>query len=906
MVAEVKRNMKKFWRFGLAASLLATAGSSARASTLPSQANLQFQTSSRERDPGIGDWYTTRTSASTDRVHRILVEVTQALLDANAGTINVQVFDADNVGALDEVTGTSDPARFEIRASNGTTVLQSQTVPSTASDGTTLTFPISSPGTYQLVVVNGAFPINGTTTADVNNDDNTYSVSIPGNSTLIGQFQGTFSPTAAVAALNFYFLVGPGQANLRLRNFDLDSNGSPSVSYTRPGYPVGSPGTNIAGTASVNASWNNGGNLNTGEDTVSVSNANPYPDAGQWGLTVSNIGSGNQFILEANSGGNRLVLLDQPPGNADAGNFTITPSGTLPATIGTPVDHPFTVTNNFFTNDIINFTLAGTGANYTAVLYDAATNTPLVDGDSDGRVDTGILVPYQTKSYYLRVTPNAGAAATDTTRINATSLMDTRVTPAVVTTEFVDKTTTITNVTNVSGTLYSDANSNSTLDASETGFPTTGFFVKLVPAAGGNAILATAVNPTSGAYQFTNIAAGSYNLVLDNNNTLTDTTPTVPANSVGTEYPNGIRPVTVPAAGALNQNFGRFTGAVLSGRVFRDTGTGGGTANDGVLNGGEVGIPGVAVRLQNAAGSITYDTAITDANGDYTLYTPATGGSLRVIETNLSSYVSTGGTVGNTGGTYVLTTDATTFTATGGTSYANVNFGDVPPSIFTNDNVRLAGPGETVVMPHVFTPGTGGTVTFSLAATANPTSGWSNLIYQDTNGDGILQPGEPQITGPIAATAGVPIPILVKVFTPLGAPTNSQETLQVSAALTYANRPAITETLGRTDLVTLSSSSGLLLTKTVDRSTARAGDDIVYTITFTNSGNAALGNIVVNDFTPAFTVFRSGGTGALPQNLTGVTTVFPAVNATGALRWTFAGTLAPGRSGTVTFTVRLQ
>ncbi len=914
----MRSNLKTFCRGLLVAGSLFTGllftGVSARAGILPSQPTAELQTSGRSRPPGVGDWYTTATSASTDRVHRILVEVSQALLDANGGVVNVQVLDAENAGTNDETIGALDPTQFELRFASGAVASAAQIAPTGSLDGTILTFPITAPGSYQLISVDGAFPISGDATVGLNDDDNSFTVSIPGNTTLIGQFQGCFSSSRSLPGpfnLNFSFLVGPGQANLRLRNFDLDRNattGNPTVSYVRPS------GATIAGTTSADSLWNGPApTLNTGEDTVTVGQAGPYLDAGQWALGVSNIGANNQFVLEANSGTQRIVLLDQPVGVADAGNFRITPDSTLPGVVGTPTDHPFSVTNFFFTNDIVNFTLSGTSPNYTAVIIDAATGLPITDTDLDGtsaagvkRVDTGILLPGQTKNYILRVTPLAGAGQTDTTRVTGISFMDERVVPAATTPLFVDKTTQLTSTTNVSGTIYNDLNRNSTLDNGEIGLPTTGFFVKLVPTAGGNAVAVASVNASNGTYSLLGVTPGNYNLVLDDNNTLTDTTPTVPPGTSGTEAPTGVRPVVVPTAGAIDQNFGRFGGAVLTGRVFRDDGTGGGTANNGILDGGEVGIAGVTVRSQNSAGTVTFGTTTTDANGNYTLTAPAAGAAIRIIETNASSFRSTGATVGNSGGTYSLATDATTFTPTAGTTYTNINFGDVPPSIFTIDNTRTATAGESVVMPHVFTAGTAGTLNFTLSATSNPATGWSNLLYRDTNGDGILQAGEPQITAPLVVTAGQQIAVLTKVFTPLGAPQNSAQTLSVTAALTYANAPAIIESITRTDLVTIAAGSGLILTKSVDRATARAGDDITYTLTYRNSGNDSIGNLVINDTTPAYTTFRSGATGALPANLTAVATVFPGVGVAGPVRWTFTGTLPPGGSGTVSFVVRLQ
>ncbi|HEX8464986.1 MAG TPA: hypothetical protein VF627_10260, partial [Abditibacterium sp.] len=583
----MKRFSRQFARVALA--LVAVANiPSARASDIPSQPFAELQTSGRSRGPGIGDWYTTATSASTDRVHRILVEVSQELLNANGGVVNVRVLDAENAGTNDELLGTPDPTRFEVRTLSGAVASPAQTVPSGAPDGTTLTFPLTAVGSYQLLSVDGAFPINGDATATLNDDDNSFRVSIPGNTTLVGQFQGNFSSSRASAGpfdLNFYFLVGPGQSNLRLRNFDLDRNaaGNPTVSYLRPS------GTTFAGTNSVDGQWNGPSpTLNTGEDTVSVAAASPYLDAGQWGLNVSGIGGNNQFVLEANAGIDRLVLLDQPVGAADAGNFRITPDGILPGTINQPTDHLFSVTNFFFTNDIVNFSLSGTSPNFSAVLIDAATGNPLVDTDSDGttaggakRVDTGVLLPGQTKNYILRVTPRVAVGPSDTTRVNGVSFMDERVVPGTTTTLFVNKTTQLSASTNVSGTIYNDANRNSALDNGEIGLPTSNFFVKLVPTAGGDAVAVASVNSSNGTYSLLNVTPGSYNLVLSNNNALNITAPVTPPNTAGTEAPTGIRAVVVPTAGAIEQNFGRFGGAVITGRVFRDDGTGGGIANNG-------------------------------------------------------------------------------------------------------------------------------------------------------------------------------------------------------------------------------------------------------------------------------------------------------------------------------------
>ena len=81
-----------------------------------------------------------------------------------------------------------------------------------------------------------------------------------------------------------------------------------------------------------------------------------------------------------------------------------------------------------------------------------------------------------------------------------------------------------------------------------------------------------------------------------------------------------------------------------------------------------------------------------------------------------------------------------------------------------------------------------------------------------------------------------------------------------------------------------------------------------YTVAYTNGGSGALNSIVITDATPAFTTFLSATcTAPLPASLTACSpTTQPSVGGSGAIAWTLTGSLAPGASGTVVFTVRVN
>ncbi|WP_158235688.1 S-layer family protein [Limnohabitans sp. G3-2] len=392
----------------------------------------------------------------------------------------------------------------------------------------------------------------------------------------------------------------------------------------------------------------------------------------------------------------------------------------------------------------------------------------------------------------------------------------------------------------------------------------------------------------------------------------------------------------------------------LSGVVFNDGGapSGGvntGTPNDGIRNGNEAGLSGVAMTLDNCTGTTVYDSTTTDGGGAWRLYIPPaqTGQTVCVKAAVSASHVDTGAnaagtalpnatatTVGGVAYTYTRASAQVAFTAPA-TGTAVMDFGRVPVSALLTHSTLSARGGTYAVHGHRFTAGTGGSLSLStLTPTISPTgvSGWSEALYLDPGCTGAYQPNATQVfppAAPMAVLQGEVVCFVMRQFVPSQAGHGAVSSVPVQAHLSLTGAsPTLSVTYTVTDVTTASNAAVQLFKQVRNLTTggasapwttnnsAKKGDELEYQVTFTNASAAPVTEVVIQDSTTHWTTWKSAMATAVPSGTT-CTMTTPAGTQTGcttamtgtgkgALQWSFTGTLLPSASGTVSFRVTVD
>ena len=319
--------------------------------------------------------------------------------------------------------------------------------------------------------------------------------------------------------------------------------------------------------------------------------------------------------------------------------------------------------------------------------------------------------------------------------------------------------------------VWSDANSNGLRDTGEAGLA--GVTVQLCYDADSDGILdtgeqtgcSTTTTAADGSYLFTGVTADSardYFVYIDETQTtLSGYSRTAPAPLTDPVY----LPNLVAGSSYLYANYGYHSASTyfIKDRVWFDNGAGGGTANDGILNGGEPGIALVTVSLLDSSLNVVATTT-SDANGyftfsgltgggaDYTITITDTGGKLIDFYGTTASAISGTQQISNLvadvdrtafPGTIAVTNGSTAVVGTG-TTFTNY--------LVAGEQITIAGVGYTIQSvtdnTHlVLTLNYAGTTASGLAYSA-PDFGYNlnktigTTAFNDLNGDGDQDSGE--------------------------------------------------------------------------------------------------------------------------------------------------------------------
>jgi uncharacterized repeat protein (TIGR01451 family) len=259
-------------------------------------------------------------------------------------------------------------------------------------------------------------------------------------------------------------------------------------------------------------------------------------------------------------------------------------------------------------------------------------------------------------------------------------------------------------------------------------------------------------------------------------------------------------------------------------------------------------------------------------------------------------------------GTQVLNSAQATYQAQNGLTFTVVSntdllvVGQVAGVDVNPPAVSIADPGTTVTFVHTLTNLGNGTDSFTVAGRSQ--AGWPVRVYRDANGNGVVDPGDPLLSGPVVLGMGSVVNLVLATdVPPLATLRGTTDTIRLVGVSRFD--PAAGDSL-IDQLQVRSVGIVVTLVKSVDRATATVGDILTYTVSYAATGGSGATNFRLTDPIPLGSIYIPG-----TLRLNGA----PLTDGSGDDAGTFDGitnrvvvvlaTIAGGDTGSLTFQARV-
>jgi uncharacterized repeat protein (TIGR01451 family) len=365
--------------------------------------------------------------------------------------------------------------------------------------------------------------------------------------------------------------------------------------------------------------------------------------------------------------------------------------------------------------------------------------------------------------------------------------------------------------------------------------------------------------------------------------------------------------------------FGLFRGVTAEGEILNDNGQAGGAGapTPGIANNAnretyETGFSNVVVSAENTFTQTVIDETVTNGDGYFKLWIPFNEPQVTITYNQPTGYISVNSHPGNSSS---INYDYDKIDINFGSLQQNVQyivFSDVKKMDWSQGEIRYGQRGSNVLLTNYLNTFSYTVNKYTIQNRSNDNPEWSIVLMNDDECNDVVENWNEVIVPAIGNTTHDwnninESCIFSKIFIPATAAEGEEFSYDLCVEVTYHNTVVTEESCLTNKVTAISSSANIQIIKTADKTSAKPGEEITYTIELVNNGLDLAENIKVFDATPPYTKFVEASCASTANsNVSGCVYITSMTNLEGQIEWDLTGHLLPSESYTLFYKVKIN